>query len=132
MVKFEESMLSAELDYDWARQNMSEEDFRKYYHGRRANIPPNVRGEQITHFEKGKWYKADVSKVHPIDLYNLKSDYKRDPDFFAVFDGSPHLCIDAHSSACNMFLAKFDTSSEVNMGDQLYSYARAVSCWEEL
>lgn len=132
MVKFEESMLSAELDYEWARQNMSEEDFRKYYHGRRANISPNVRGEQITHFEKGKWYRADISKIHPIDIHNLKSEYKRSPDFFAVFDGKAHLCIDACSSISNMFLAKFDTSSNVNMGDQLYSYARAVSCWEEL
>ena len=132
MVKFDESMLSTELDYEWAMHNMSEDDFRKYYHGRRANISTNVKGEQITHFEKGKWYRADISKIHPIDLHNLKSEYKRDTDFFAVFDGLPHLCMDSHSSISNMFLARFDTSNDIDMGDQLYSYARAVSCWEEL
>jgi len=132
MVKFEESMLSMKLDYEWTKQNMSNEDFKKYLYGERKGLLPNVRGEEVTHFEKGKWYRADLSKVCPIDVHNLRSDYRTSPDFFAVFDGQPHLCMDSHSSISNMFLARFDTSNNIDMGDQLYSYARAVSCWEEL
>lgn len=129
MIKFEEWMLTVELDYEWARENMSESDFRLYFYGERA-VQPNIKGQPITHFEKGKWYKADVSKISSWDAHCMKSEYGNHADFMAAYDGSPHLCVASSCSIYNRFLAKFDTSDTTD--GTLYSYARCIDCWEEL
>ena len=106
--------------------------YSRYYsfsYGERV-ISPNIKGQPITHFEKGKWYKADVSKISSWDACCMKSEYGSHADFMAAYDGSPHLCVASSCSIYNRFLAKFDTSDTID--GTLYSYARCIDCWEEL